>query len=146
MNSPRHHSPRHHSPRRHSLICRWVSVAIALTTTIAAPLVGAQEADAKTARFTASPATGRAPLTVTFCSAAGISLNFGDGATSGFGLAKRGDCRLLGATAVMVRHTYAKPGTYQLRGMPCPGSSGADVCAAVAQQANGMKIIVRPQR
>ena len=44
------------------------------------------------AGFIASPTFGKAPLTVTFCSIAGVGIDFGDGTSSGMDMAQSGDC------------------------------------------------------
>jgi hypothetical protein len=93
------------------------------------------------ASFTASPTLGPAPLTVRFCSSAGITIDFGDGTSGGMGEATRGDCPS-GLTS-STTHTYTSPGSYQLRGMPCPGVNAA-VCGAAAAQASAVKITVTP--
>jgi len=93
------------------------------------------------ALFFATPTSGRAPLTVRFCASAGIVLDFGDGTSGGMADARSGECPP-GALTTTV-HTYATPGTYGLRGSPCPSPHGA-VCGEVAQLAGSVKITVTP--
>jgi PKD repeat protein len=95
---------------------------------------------AQTAHFTASPRSGPAPLTVTFCASAGITIDFGDGTCSGMGTPPSGACA---AGDTYVTHTYVAPGTYQLRGFPCPGVNAA-ACGSVAEQASAIHIVVGP--
>jgi hypothetical protein len=99
------------------------------------PLVLAQQA----ASFSATPTSGRAPLTVRFCASAGITIDFGDETSGGMVEATRGECPS-GLTA-STTHTYTSPGSYQLRGIPCPGVNAA-ACGAAAAQANAVKITV----
>ena len=99
-------------------------------------------ASAQSVLFVAVPVSGPAPLTVTFCAAAGITLNFGDGASSGMQASRSEACPP--GISSHVTHTYAAPGTYALRGLPCP-SPHAAVCGAVAQQASQVKIVVTPR-
>jgi len=87
--------------------------------------------------------TGRAPLTVAFCASAGIGIDFGDGVSSGMGIAQSGDCPE-GVTSY-TKHTYTAAGTYRLRGTPCPSSTHGAVCGAVAQQASAITITVTAQ-
>ena len=94
--------------------------------------------------FTASPTSGRAPLTVTFCASAGIGIDFGDGASSGMGIAQSGECPMPNAT--ITRHTYAAAGTYRVRGLPCPSATHGASCGAAAQQASAVTITVTPAR
>jgi hypothetical protein len=96
------------------------------------------------AQFTASPINGKAPLTVTFCSVAGIGIDFGDGTSSGMDMAQSGDCPAGGSFTSMVRHTYTAAGSYQLRGFPCPSSTHGNECGQVARQASAVKITVTP--
>jgi hypothetical protein len=91
------------------------------------------------ASFSATPTSGRAPLTVRFCSSVGISIDFGDGTSGGMGEARAGDCP--NDMASHTTHTYTAPGTYQLRGFPCPGVNAA-ACGQVAQLAGNVKITV----
>jgi hypothetical protein len=76
---------------------------------------------------------------VKFCASAGIAIDFGDGSSSGMGLAQSGDCPA-GGTSI-VAHTYASAGTYHLRGLPCPGSHNTD-CGKIAEQASAVEIVV----
>jgi hypothetical protein len=89
--------------------------------------------------FTATPISGRAPLTVKFCATAGIGIDFGDGTSSGMGMAQRGDCPA--GVNSYATHTYVTAGIYQLRGFPCPGVNAAS-CGAVAAQASAIRITV----
>ena len=98
-----------------------------------------QPADLQPPRFTASPTSGPAPLTVTFCASAGIGIDFGDGTTSGMGMARRNDCPA--GSSSFATHIYSVAGTYQLRGFPCP-SPHENICGEVARQAGTIKIIV----
>jgi hypothetical protein len=97
----------------------------------------------RTAHFTASPTSGPAPLTVKFCASAGIGIDFGDGMSSGMGIAQSADCPA-GETSYTT-HTYTAPGTYQLRGLPCPSQHDI-VCGGVAAQASATTITVTPAR
>jgi hypothetical protein len=90
------------------------------------------------ASFSAVPLSGPAPLTVTFCASAGIALDFGDGTGSAMDLAQS-ECPV-GSTS-HIRHTYGAPGTYHVRGLPCPGSQNTN-CGEVAQQASAVMITV----
>jgi hypothetical protein len=110
-----------------------------IATTMMASVVHAQPRGSP--HFTASPTSGRAPLTVTFCASAGVAINFGDGTSSAMGMAQSGDCPV-GRTS-HIKHTYTAAGTYQLRGAPCPGSQNTN-CGEVAKQASAVKIIVAP--
>ena len=94
--------------------------------------------------FAASRTSGEAPLTVTFCASAGITIDFGDGTSSGMGIARNGDCPM--ANSLMTRHTYTTAGDYQLTGLPCPSSTHGESCGEVARQASSVKIIVAPAR
>jgi hypothetical protein len=94
--------------------------------------------------FTASPTSGQAPLTVTFCASAGIGLDFGDGTGGGMGLAQSGDCP--GDSPAMVKHTYARAGTYRLSGFPCPSSARAEICREEARQAATVTITITSAR
>jgi hypothetical protein len=97
----------------------------------------------QSALFSASPTSGPAPLTVKFCSAAGIGIDFGDGKGSGMGVSSSGECPAgMGSS---VTHVYTVPGTYQLRGSPCPGSPNSR-CGEAADQANTVTITVTPAR
>jgi hypothetical protein len=89
--------------------------------------------------FTATPTSGRAPLMVKFCAMAGITIDFGDGASSGMDIAQSSDCPT--GFGSYTTHTYATAGVYQLRGIPCPGVNAA-VCGAAADQASAVKITV----
>src|SRR5206468_12010694 len=104
----------------------------------------AQQTTAQIPHFTASPISGQAPLTVTFCASAGIALDFGDGSSGGMGLAKSGDCP--GGGPVMVKHTYAREGTYRLSGFPCPSSAHAQICHEAARQASTVTITTTSPR
>ena|SRR5579883_1627579 len=105
-------------------------------------LAPAVSAAAASARFLASPTSGRAPFTVKFCASAGIAIDFGDGASSGMGIAPAGACP---ADAPMyVTHVYGAPGKYRLHGSPCPVPDRA--CGVVAERANAVTIIVRGRR
>jgi hypothetical protein len=94
------------------------------------------------AQFTASPTSGQAPLTVTFCSSAGIAIEFGDGTSSGMGVAQSGECPT--DAFVTTKHTYAAAGTYQLSGSPCPSSAYGNSCGEAARQASSVQITVTP--
>ena len=111
-------------------------ISIIIATMMMAPAVRAQPP-----YFTASPTSGRAPLTVTFCASAGIAIDFGDGTSSAMGMAQSGDC-LAGSTSY-VKHIFTAAGTYQLRGFPCP-SPHDSICGEVAQQASAVTIAVTP--
>jgi hypothetical protein len=113
--------------------------AFAAISVTAQAQIGTQTQTAPAPHFAASPTSGRAPLTVTFCASAGIGLNFGDGTLSQLGIAQSGECPA--DLTSSVRHTYTAPGTYQLRGFPCPGAHGA-ICGKVAEMAGTVKIIV----
>ena len=91
--------------------------------------------------FTASPISGPAPLTVTFCSSAGIGVDFGDG-TYSMGPAPTGACQ---SGQSGFTHTYTQPGNYQLRGAPCPSPHDV-VCGGTAEQASAVKITVTSPR
>ena len=110
-----------------------------IATMMMAPVVHAQPGGPP--HFTASPTSGRAPLTVTFCASAGVAIDFGDGTSSAMGLAQSGDCPVGGTSHI--KHIYTAAGTYQLRGAPCPGSQNTN-CGEVAMQASAVKIIVTP--
>jgi hypothetical protein len=112
------------------------AIVIILIATIAAH---SQQA----VQFSASPLSGPAPLMVTFCSSAGIAIDFGDGTISAMELAQGSDCPA-GASS-HVRHTYAAPGTYQVRGLPCPGSQNTN-CGEAARLASAVRIDVTPTR
>lgn len=94
--------------------------------------------------FTATPTSGQAPLAVTFCASAGIAVDFGDGASSGMGIAQSGECPMPNAT--IIRHTYAAAGTYRVRGLPCPSATHGTSCGEAAQQASTVTITVTPAR
>lgn len=96
--------------------------------------------DAQYTQFTASPTSGVAPLTVRFCASAGISLDFGDGSGSGMGVPLNGDCPP--GLSTYVSHTYTVPGTYHLRGLPCPSSMLHPECGQAAAQAGLVTIAV----
>ena len=98
-----------------------------------------QSVDSQSPLFTASPTSGPAPLRVTFCASAGIGIDFGDGGTSGMGIARKDDCPRGGSS--FATHTYSMVGTYQLRGFPCP-SPHENLCGEVARQASTLKIVV----
>jgi PKD repeat protein len=115
-----------------------LSANLAAATTIKAQSATTGE---QTPYFSATPISGRVPLTVTFCASVGIALDFGDGASSAMGMTQRGECPA-GLTSYL-SHTYAAVGTYQLRGLPCPGSMYT-TCGAVAQQASAVQITVLP--
>ena len=116
---------------------RRFEVVLALTVTVA---VGASLAQSPL--FSAAPTSGPAPLTVTLCASAGILIDFGDGSRSGLAMPQDGVCATAGS--VFVKHTYTMPGTYQLRGFPCP-SPHAEVCEEVAHQASKVSITVTPR-
>lgn len=116
-----------------------LGLAFAAMSGAAQAQIGTQTQTAPAPRFTASPTSGQAPLTVTFCASAGIGLNFGDGTLSQMGIAQNDECPE-GLTSA-VRHTYTAPGTYQLRGFPCP-SAHAAICGKVAEMAGTVTIIV----
>jgi hypothetical protein len=103
--------------------------------------VDAQLSGSPAPHFAASPTSGRAPLTVTFCASAGITIDFGDGASSGMDKAPPGACPA--GDGSYVTHTYTAAGTYQLRGFPCPSQHDA-VCGGVAEQASAVAITVLP--
>ena len=103
---------------------------LAVILAIFAALVAPGPCGAQSERFTASPTSGPAPLTVTFCASAGIVINFGDGTSGSMGIAQSGECPA-GSLSV-VRHTYAAAGTYQLSGLPCPSSTHGESCGEVA--------------
>jgi PKD domain len=96
--------------------------------------------EAQSVQFTASPTSGPAPLTVKFCASAGISIVFGDGTSSGMGSAQDGNCSA--GLSWYTSHTYTAPGTYRLRGFPCPSSMFHTECGQAAAQANGVIITV----
>lgn len=114
----------------------WVAVAII----VAAAMV--VETKAQSGQFSASPTSGQAPLTVTFCASAGISIEFGDGDSSGMSVAESGTCPV--GSPMTARHTYASAGTFQLRGFPCPSAADENPCAEVARIAGTVKITVTP--
>jgi len=120
-----------------------LALAAALST-IAAPCAQTTANDPRSVYFAASPTSGPAPLTVKFCASAGIGLDFGDGTSSGMGIAQAGDCPAAGS--LMTTHTYTAPGTFQVTGRPCPSSSHAASCAEVARQASSTTITVAPTR
>jgi PKD repeat protein len=91
------------------------------------------------AYFSASPASGKAPLVVKFCASAGIAIDFGDGTNGSMTIAQEGTCPH--PDSVFTTHTYEKAGAYRLRGFPCPGVN-ASRCGAVAGQANAVTIEV----
>lgn len=113
--------------------------AIALLSVVAFTDAGAAGQAQEQAYFSASPTSGQAPLTVKFCASAGIGIDFGDGTSSGMGLAQSGDCTAVDAS--FTTHLYSKPGAYRLRGFPCPGIH-ASHCEAVARQASALTITV----
>lgn len=98
------------------------------------------EAAAQTVHFTAAPMSGPAPLTVKFCASAAIVIDFGDGTRSGMEGARGADCAA-GLSAV-VSHTYTAPGTYRLRGFPCPESMLHHECGDAAAAASKTTITV----
>jgi hypothetical protein len=112
-----------------------IAIIIVTTTGHAQPA----ESGTQAPHFTASPTSGQAPLTVTFCASAGIGVDFGDG-TSSRGIAPSGACPM---GDVSFTHIYTAAGTYQLRGFPCP-SSHDTICGEVARQANTVTITVVP--
>lgn len=114
-------------------------VAVAAVVVVAAGIV---ETEAQSGQFSASPTTGRAPLTVRFCASAGIGIDFGDGSSSGMGIAQSGTCPA--GSPMTAKHTYAKPGTFQLRGFPCPSAVDENPCAEVARIAGTVTITVTP--
>jgi hypothetical protein len=118
------------APRRFEVVLVWT-----VTITVGASL-------AQSPFFSAAPTSGPAPLTVTLCASAGIVIDFGDGSRSGLGMPPNGVCPTAGS--VFAKHTYTTPGTYQLRGFPCP-SPHAEVCEEVAQQASKVSITVMPR-
>jgi hypothetical protein len=93
------------------------------------------------AHFSASPISGPAPLTVTFCASAGITIDFGDGSIGGMGNASDRDCPA--GDPSYTSHTYRAHGVYRLRGIPCPGIHAA-ICGDVANQASATTITVTP--
>jgi hypothetical protein len=97
----------------------------------------------QSAHFSASAISGPAPLIVRFCASAGVAIDFGDGTRSQMGIAQSGDC--MPGDFSSVTHTYTEPGTYQLRGFPCPSQHDA-VCGEVARQASAVTITVTPAR
>jgi len=97
---------------------------------------------AQTVHFTASPTSGPAPLTVKFCASAGIVIDFGDGTRSGMQGARGGACPAGLSTYVL--HTYTAPGTYHLRGFPCPSSMLNPECGEAAGQAAGVTVTHAP--
>ena len=114
---------------------------LALTSTVL-PFSGAMAAEdsqPSAPYFSASPASGPAPLTVKFCASAGIGIDFGDGTSGGMGPAHAADCAK--PAAVFTTHVYEKPGTYKLGGFPCPGVNAAQ-CGAVADQAKTLTVTV----
>jgi hypothetical protein len=111
--------------------------------TLVATIMASSASCAQTSYFAATPTTGRAPLTVMFCASAGTAIDFGDGTSSAMGMAQSGDCPAGGTS--YVKHIYTAAGTYQLRGLPCPGSQNTN-CGEVAKQASAVKIIVTPAR
>ena len=104
--------------------------------------VGGQplESIAQTVHFTAEPSAGPAPLTVKFCASAGIVIDFGDGTRGGMQGARRGDCPA--GLSTFALHTYTAPGTYYLRGFPCPSSMLNPECAEAAGQAGTVNVTV----
>ena len=109
------------------------------------PFLGADggqplEAIAQTVHFTAEPSAGSAPLTVKFCASAGIVIDFGDGTRSGMQGARSGDCQA--GLSTFVLHTYTAPGTYHLRGFPCPSSMLYPECGEAAAQAGTVNVTV----
>ena len=120
---------------------------LAAIATIAAGTPGTARAaanDAQSMQFSASPTSGPAPLTVKFCASAGISIDFGDGTSSGMGGVQDGDCPA--GLSSYTSHTYTRPGVYRLRGSPCPGSALHPACAEAASQAGMISIIVTGSR
>ena len=114
----------------------WVAVAIVVA--VATNLV---ETEAQSDQFSASPTSGRAPLTVTFCASAGIAIDFGDGSSSGMSIAQSGECPA--GSPMTAKHTYAAAGTFQVHGSPCP-VAGANPCGEAARIASTVKITVTP--
>jgi hypothetical protein len=96
--------------------------------------------DVQSVHFTATPSSGSAPLTVKFCASAGISIDFGDGTGSGMRGASSGDCP--SGLGWYTLHTYAAPGTYRLRGFPCPSSRLHPECGLSATAASQVTITV----
>lgn len=97
-------------------------------------------ASAATVQFSASPQSGPAPLTVSFCASAGIAIDFGDGASGAMRRTMPGDCPP--GLSSFVSHIYKIPGIYRLRGMPCPSSVLHPECGQAAEQANAVTIRV----
>jgi hypothetical protein len=95
-------------------------------------------ATAQAAHFDASPTSGTAPLTVRFCASVGIAIDFGDGTSSAMGMPPSGTCPV---GEVYSTHTYVAPGTFNLRGLPCPGSLNTN-CGEVSQKASAVVITV----
>jgi hypothetical protein len=129
------------APIRLGVLTVWLPLIAIL---ILAPAVHAQPGGSQPPHFAALPTSGPAPLTVTFCASAGIGIDFGDGTSSGMNIAqngKNGNCPTGGSS--YATHIYTVPGTYQLRGFPCP-SPNDTICGEVAQQASAVKIAVTP--
>jgi hypothetical protein len=124
------------------LVTRISGFGLAVILAIVAAVVEPGPCRAQSERFTASPTSGRAPLTVTFCASAGIVINFGDGTSGSMGIAQSGECPA-GSLSV-ARHTYAAAGAYQLSGLPCPSSTHGASCGEVARQAGTVTINVTP--
>jgi hypothetical protein len=129
--------------RENRAFVRLVSAAATLALTLIALVMATLVAQAQPTTFSASPTSGPAPLTVKFCASAGIGIDFGDGMSSGMGIAQSVDCPA-GETSYTT-HTYMAPGTYQLRGLPCPSQHDI-VCGGVAAQASATTITVTPAR
>ena len=119
-----------------------ISSAAAMVMFALLGAVGGQpsEAIAQTVHFTAAPSAGPAPLTVKFCASAGIVIDFGDGIRSGMQGARSGDCPA--GLSTFVLHTYTAPGTYHLRGFPCPSSMLNPECGEAAGQAATVNVTV----
>ena len=127
------------APIRLRTVCT-VSSLIATVITLSGPAAWSATDDSHSPQFTASPVAGPAPLTVKFCASAGIAIDFGDGTSSGMGPAQRGDCPP--GLASSASHTYTRPGSYRLRGSPCPSSMLHPECGEAAAQAGAITIVV----
>jgi hypothetical protein len=135
-------------PRKANLIAFLLIVAgpsfAARSQAVQAQIATQPQTAPQAPHFIASPTSGQAPLTVTFCASAGIGLDFGDGTSSGMGLAQSGDCP--GGSPVMVKHLYAQAGTYRLSGFPCPSSAREESCREAARQAATVTITITSAR
>jgi len=117
-----------------------LTLALLLMLPCGAARLSAAPGAADAAKFAAYPTSGPAPLTVKFCAFAGISIDFGDGSSSGLGKAKSGDCP--GDAPLVTTHSYGTPGVYRIGGAPCPSAELHPLCGEVANLANTITITV----